>query len=246
MRISSDGAALREGSAAACAIACNQQIRLMVQSSALEPCNFCHEVVQAENAKGLNFRESSKAIALPTLGCFVRGYSLVVPREHAASLADISVASRSAIIGFAEEVRERIEFLFGPTIIAEHGSGAPDEPTAACCVHAHLHLIPLQGAVTKVLEEYVSVGGKGVLFEPEEGLGAFVGRSYLTVSPAKGHWLVWPNAARFPRQFVRRAAANALNQPMMFDWHLHSFPENMRLTTDVMKRAFEIVSHDTQ
>jgi len=211
----------------------------------LDPCNFCHEVAQAKNGYGLHFLQTHEAIALPTLGCFVRGYSLIVPTSHVASLADLPGASRRPLFETAEYVRERIEFLFGPTLIAEHGSGAPEEPTAACCVHAHLHLIPVGSAAFQVQHEYEATGGKGQGFEPENDLDQLAGSSYLTLSLRPGEWTVWKDASRFPRQFVRRATANALGRPTVFDWKRSPFVEHMRETTELMKRAIAAQNSDS-
>lgn len=171
------------------------------------------------------------------MGCFVTGYSLIVPKNHRGSLAEASGDELARILGFAEHVRAAIFDEFGPTIIAEHGSGAPDEPTAACCVHSHLHLIPVKTQCSDVVAEYVARGGPGRPISPVEDLPPLAGHSYLTLSTAPGEWVLWHDASRFPRQFVRRAVATALGDPGMFDWRLSPFPEKMLATSMLLKQV---------
>jgi hypothetical protein len=119
-------------------------------------------------------------------------------------------------------------------MLAEHGSGAPDEPTAACCVHAHMHLIPVEG-VDAVVAAYSERGRAPTKIGKLEDLKALEGQSYLVLSPRPGEWLLWKDASRFPRQFVRRAVSSVLGRSGEFDWRAHPHPDQMQTTSNIMK-----------
>lgn len=200
-----------------------------------ELCSFCDEVRQANAGLGLSFGEFGAFIALPSLGCFSKGYSLLVPRAHVPSFAHLSEEKLRAADGHISSLRGAISRLFGEVVVAEHGSGAPDEPTAACCVHAHIHLIPAKGCVEIIENAYAVRGGQPEVLSSLVDVKRFEGASYLTLSPRNGVWLLWRNASRFPRQFIRRAASEAAGVGELFDWRAHPFFEEMAITSTAMK-----------
>ncbi|THD80908.1 MAG: hypothetical protein E7812_05685 [Phenylobacterium sp.] len=202
-------------------------------------CSFCDEVNRVGANDGLSFASSEEHIALPTLGCFVVGYSLVVSRAHINSMAHLDQDAILRLSEFVERVRAAVVAACGPIVVAEHGSGEPTDPTAACCEHAHMHFIPVEDASLEVLKTYESRGGQGKRLTGFEELRTYAGRSYLSLSLSPGEWLVWDNAARFQRQFIRRATAGALGQPKMFDWRSYPFGENMRRTALLLRYAMD-------
>jgi len=201
-------------------------------------CRFCREIELAANRQGQHFAETDALIALPTLGCFVVGYSLIVPKEHLTSFAAQSPEQLRATEAFLESIRAKSEELFGPTIVAEHGTGAPEEPTAACCDHAHLHIVPTR-QFDQVLDYYQRTGGPGVAIDDLTALSAYEGNSYLTLSRSAGDWRVWPGASRFPRQCIRRAIANAEGNGELFDWRGYPHHDNMAITATMYRYAFK-------
>lgn len=206
---------------------------LMIDSNV---CSFCREVQLAQRGEGLCFDQTDTLIVLPTLGCFVRGYSLIVPKAHITSMAAQSRNELFESEALLEVTRKVSEELFGPTIVAEHGTGAPEEPTAACCDHAHLHLIPTR-RFNEVLDFYRGRGGPERVLGSLDELAEYEGQSYLTLSEEPGRWRIWVGASRFPRQCIRRATAGAEGMDAMFDWKLHPCEANMAETATLNRYA---------
>jgi len=202
----------------------------------INPCSFCVEVELARQGQGLHFSETGDLIALPTLGCFVRGYSLIVPKRHYTSFACQTPKELTETEAFLEHIRSVSNEIFGPTILAEHGTGAPEEPTAACCDHAHFHVIPTTSFLD-VLSTYQATGGPGLGLGSIQELSRFEGHSYLSLSDSPGKWTIWVGASRFPRQCIRRAVSKAEGDETKFDWRLHMHQHNMVETSVLFKYA---------
>src|SRR5205807_10207889 len=83
----------------------------------------------------------------------------------------------------------------------------PQARSAACCDHAHWHLIPAD--IQRVAAMYEAAGGPPVLLTNVGHLTSWAAKSYIYLSPLKGvHW-VWPYSQTFPSQFVRRVCASS-------------------------------------
>src|SRR5262245_34047220 len=82
-----------------------------------------------------------------------------MPTEHVDAAADLRPTVLEDLEPAMENVRSLIESVFGPTIVAEHGS-RDCELGAGCCVHCHLHLIPVPDA-DAVTAAYRHTGGDG-------------------------------------------------------------------------------------
>jgi len=205
----------------------------MSEKIGLDPCNFCLEQEVSDSEKSLCFISSESFFALPTLGCFVPGYSLVVPRMHIRSFAKVSDEKLIELDNFLELVRKMTEREFGPVLVAEHGTG-DDEISAACCDHAHIHIIPIKGFRQEILEKYIRAGGTPIRLESLKAIKQYNLESYILASFEKGEFLLWDSSKKFQRQFARIASAECLNLGHVYNWRIHPFPNNMVITTAKM------------
>jgi diadenosine tetraphosphate (Ap4A) HIT family hydrolase len=198
-------------------------------------CSFCAEFARPGGGGRIITRDGDWVL-LPTLGCFVAGYCLLMPIDHVQAAADLPAEDLHALEARIERMRDHIAAEFGPTIVAEHGPGACDLG-ASCCTHAHLHLIPIS-ADNAVTDAYQHTGGAPDLLSGLAGLRELVGSPYLYLSPEPGVHLAWP-AAGFPRQFVRRVCADILGMPDCYDWRDHPFEPTMRDTLARLRAALQ-------
>jgi diadenosine tetraphosphate (Ap4A) HIT family hydrolase len=198
-------------------------------------CGFCAEFARPGGGGRIITRDGDWVL-LPTLGCFVAGYCLLMPIDHLQAAADLPAEDLHALDARIERVRDQIADEFGPTIVAEHGPGDCDLG-ASCCTHAHLHLIPI-GAAKAITDAYQRVGGAPQVLGGLAGLRALAGSPYLYLSPEPGVHLAWP-AVGFPRQFVRRVCADILGMPDRYDWRDHPFEPTMRATLARLRAALQ-------
>jgi diadenosine tetraphosphate (Ap4A) HIT family hydrolase len=157
--------------------------------------------------------ETDHVKVLPSLGHFVKGYLLLVPKPHYCTLAD---APRNVIREVEETKRTLIRHLsalYGPYVFFEHGARALD--AGGCGIyHAHLHALPL--SVDEVLAKL-----KGQF--PYRPIGSLLGlksatssKSYLYCENSRAQSrLFFPTS--LPSQFMRRLIAEAAGIPQ-WDW----------------------------
>lgn len=197
-------------------------------------CYFCSEFNSSTDPQSRIIWEDDDFLVLPTMGCFTPGYCLLMPRDHVLSFANLPLDQLRGGLKVAEQWRGKIEKRFGQTVIAEHGAGECGLNGAACCDHAHLHLIPVHGRIGQVSRQYLDAGGSPtVLAEPEE-VCRLSGAPYILLSPRPGQWWIWQELGGFQRQFVRRVCAGVLGIGAYSDWRTHTFKENMALTKSVL------------
>jgi len=188
-------------------------------------CSFCTEFL----GKSMRIIESDEAwILLPTVGCFVPGYCLFMPIDHVRSFATLHEEELMDAKKRVESYREMIakEFMT-PVIVAEHGPSA-QSLGAACCDHAHLHLIPME-TPHEVLQAYMSVGGPGRQLSGLQGLKDYEGQDYVYLSVSATSHFVWP-AAAFSRQFVRKVCARLSGVQDVWNWREHPYLEQGQQT----------------
>lgn len=191
-------------------------------------CEFCREIADPPRTANRIMWENEDFVSLPTKGCFVPGYCLLLPRNHRRSFADLPPADLRHCWQIMETMRELITTTFGPTIVAEHGPGAIGSRSCACMDHAHLHFVPVDPlAVSKLYRE---IAGEPQILRGPEDLASWSGSSYVALSPMTSVYWIWPHSRVFVSQFVRRICAQILGYPDFFDWALFEYRENMLLT----------------
>ena len=88
--------------------------------------------------------------AVPTFGCFVAGYLLVVPRTHVLSFARLGADLLAEAGNLVDELAVRIETVYGmPVLGFEAGINQPHERRIE---HAHWHLLPSQARLREWLD----------------------------------------------------------------------------------------------
>ncbi|MET8904349.1 methyltransferase domain-containing protein [Streptomyces sp. NPDC004538] len=222
----------------------------------LEQCEMCEEVRLAGafatgnphsfGAPGTGFsRLIARTAAIDVfsgLGSLCKGYLLVVPRRHTASLGELSSAELAEAFDLAWLYADRVGRELGsPVVLVEHGSsgggaaGQPPEHTpdyssgGSCIVHAHLHVFPLSDASHAV--HFVAPGSRRTT-----GLSDLVDTAhrnrnyyYCTWKRDEGYLLSDPS---LPSQYARRVWAETLDEPDLWDWAAFPFLPHCQETTN--------------
>lgn len=191
-----------------------------------QPCNFCAEVANIGHQKSMVFSETNQFVALPTLGCFQVGYSLVITKQHIRSFSGLSISSIQDAEIFVDSIRAQLEVRYGACMVAEHGTGI-DEVTAACCDHAHIHLIPIRNNEDRILRDYTKTGGEPYVYKSLSNLRNSSLSSYIMLSFRPKEYYIWKNPVRFHRQFARIMAARALGLEPRYNWRQYPFLDRM-------------------
>jgi hypothetical protein len=164
---------------------------------------------------------STHFFAVLGIGPVGEGFTLIAAREHTPSMLDLDQDAAEDLGRFTGMVRDRLNALYGSTVVAEHGRVAPCvEPGVrkheAHCLHAHRLVftgasqIDLAGVAPKMAirrfgdfetaHDYYD--DKGQYLYVEDDSGVQVGRI----------------DGPLPRQFLRAVVALEQGRPHLADW----------------------------
>ncbi len=102
--------------------------------------------------------ESPNFVVLPSLGELVEGWVLVVPKAHFLSLAVLPDSLIPEMRDLQQIVCERLQRIYGPVAVFEHGP-AGEQHTVGCGVdHAHLHLVPVDFELSFAVAPFLPPG----------------------------------------------------------------------------------------
>lgn len=177
-------------------------------------CRFCQI-----SARERPVVESPIGIAVPSIGAFVEGWLLVIPRRHVVALSDLTERERGEFHALMDEAHKLISRKYGRTVMFEHGPAGPARNAGCGVDHAHLHTVPLP----LVLHETVKTDGDGRELQwrpadlPWDADAEHSARlDYFFVREADGTaWIASTPAA--PSQLLRRAIAEYVRTPT-WDW----------------------------
>ncbi|TQK44047.1 HIT domain-containing protein [Streptomyces sp. SLBN-118] len=140
-------------------------------------CLLCDVLNDAETTpfRGLFGREELQSEVLARADGFVvvadvapltRGHVLIVPDEHALSMADLSPAALAGLEMLRRHVTSVIREGFASEVVAfEHGLCDPNLSSACGIDHAHLHVVPLDQPVAPRFRESFACRDIGSLSE---------------------------------------------------------------------------------
>jgi len=199
--------------------------------TSVETCSFCAEFLEEGHSSRIIYQDRNWVLA-PTIGCFTVGYCLLIPRRHIRSMAELSQEGLEAARLNLQRFRKVIEKHCGPAILAEHGASASTNG-AACCEHAHMHIIPVR-FTEAVRFTYISRLGLPTRLNSIGELKDLKGKAYLYLSSQEDEHFIWTEADSTRRQFARRVAAAAIGRPTEYDWRTFPFNREMKKTKELL------------
>lgn len=196
----------------------------MLANTTTPHCRFCRR--SHWQREGSSLLENEHGHVRPSLGSIVPGYCIVVPWEHSCSLASTRPEVRAGLIRLLRAAQIKIEEIWGPTIIFEHGPAMPGSPVGCSVDHTHLHVVPVpQSTSLRTLTE--------LTWRPTPPL-----HPQKTFLPTRDDYIyleekdgsAWIAIGDIGRQVMRKAVAASQGVPEKFDWRLHPFANNIEAT----------------
>lgn len=111
----------------------------------MSECRFCNiqKSINTGNEFDKPIQENDRFMTVATIGAFIMGWCLVVPKKHTYNLRKFFGDD-----DFRNYVNDELKMLkkkYNKQIIAfEHGANRCDSETACGTAHAHLHLVPFE------------------------------------------------------------------------------------------------------
>lgn len=116
-------------------------------------CRFCDIWAQkyAHPTFDKPFLTGKGYLSIVSIGAFIDGWSLIVPKEHIYSLR--THYDKSTFWNYVSLTAKHIQKVYGKRLIAfEHGANSCDSKTSCGTHHAHLHLVPFDTSLFPELE----------------------------------------------------------------------------------------------
>lgn len=148
-----------------------------------------------------------------TLGCFEKGYLLIIPNDHVCSFGELNFTLLQEYEDLALKFSRILERLYGKKVLIwENGSGIDSSSKSkSSIVHAHMHLIPTDIDILDTLEKYQYP------VEPVSmvDLHLFKEKKYLLIKPCQSiqYHIVSSENFYIPRQYIRQLLADHLGLP---------------------------------
>lgn len=191
-------------------------------------CHYC-ELDRIE----LPVASSDAGFAVPSYGALVDGWTIVFPRTHVLSLAELNAAEWDEYSRLIAFVRERIERTYGPAVLFEHGSAGSGRPAACGVDHAHMHVVPLRLGLVDSVGSLLSLPPDA--WQPvAERVAAQAGMDYVFIEDATGRWVTYQQW--LPSQVVRQAIASRLGI-IEWDWKLARNLDRVEATRAALRAA---------
>ncbi|BAH06987.1 HIT family protein [Clostridium kluyveri] len=203
-------------------------------------CSFCSEINNDDYnnlidkitypAIGLNDRivyETKNWVVMPTLGGFIKGYLLIVTKQHFISISTCPEELFSELEYLVKAVkRVFINVYNSPAIMFEHGAISQFKRGGCCVDHVHLHILPYNG---DIIGEIIKDDTKHELVKSFYDVKNVVikhNNPYIFYEDNFGRRYVLFNKY-FPSQYIRKIVCNKLGISEHWDWRSKFFLENM-------------------
>ena len=168
--------------------------------------------------------ESRLSAVIPSLGPLVDGHSLICPKKHRISLAEMSPEELGDLVAVSEHLERVLRKCFGmPVHRFEHGN-AKNLSRVVCSVeHAHLHLLPAEVNLVDVL---INEHGFQEIAEGVSSLPQIAGEEeYIFYSSPSGDSFIRTlEVEKIPSQFFRRLFAASLGNRENWNWRDEPMP----------------------
>lgn len=176
--------------------------------------------------------ETENLSVFPSVGGFVDGWFLVVPKVHVLNFAVTPADLKREAVNLCERLvlgltSERIRPL-----VFEHGPNVAGSATGCSVDHAHLHVVAASVPIEALLDE-CEWSRKAGLLESLQGVG---GQSYHLVSDFEKSYVSY--GTERGSQYFRRRLAESLGE---IDWNWRSSPvlDRFSLHRSIFQGAFD-------
>lgn len=177
--------------------------------------------------------ETENFAALPSLGGFVEGWTLVVPKAPMLNLQSVPLNLRDEFRGLVHRVRSAVEREYGAISMFEHGPVEAGSLMGCGTDQAHLHIVPF------VFETAPAVRGAQwsdcVDGLPFDAPGA--SRNYLWLQSGGRTQICEPELVI--SQFFRQEISASIGQPSGWDYKSQPHNDNVARTAQRLRNAMD-------
>lgn len=173
--------------------------------------------------------EAPSFVVTPTVGALVEGWILIISKRHVPAMGALPEEELYELNELVPRIKWIMQSIYGSVAIFEHGP-ACEGTTFGCGVdHAHFHVIPLQVALTPLIEEKLE---SPIIWENVTDIRDLSKihlkkLSYLYILENDQSQGSIARLNNLPSQFTRRLIADFLGIPNLYDYRRYQFTQNV-------------------
>jgi len=200
-------------------------------------CRFCIRFGSAISNKSVSpwdkiLFQSNNFAVFPSLGALVKGWLLIVPKDHFLCLGALSQELHSELNELRSRVSLSLEECYGSVTVFEHGPAQPDHLVGCGVDHAHLHILPTQINLIEGVKEVFPDPLKWERVRNIQETACFYEARlpylYVEQSPGTGYVTTHSN---LQSQMFRKVIARHIGKPEQYNWR--QFPETATILSTV-------------
>lgn len=186
--------------------------------------------------------ESKHFNVLVTIGQFITGYLLIIPKKHVMSMAELSEEERKEFLDVLDDMKYMLNLMYGSNnfLVWENGTGNSGKGKAKnSIVHSHVHIAPSKLTCEKITNiSGISLDKICYIDLPKYNLNSYL----LIAGKNYDEWFINNNPDVYiPRQFIRQIVAEEYGiTGDSWNWRIYPFFDLMYKTeTDFLNTARE-------
>jgi len=199
-------------------------------------CNYCREFLspgaQSSGVWNAPILNSENFVVVPTLGHFVPGWLLIVPRKHYVCFGAVPPKFIDEFLDVKRKVEYLLASLYSAPIKFEHGPCSRGL-AGACIDHAHMHFVPTTIDLKPELDSEFHHRSIQALDELTSEYRS--GRPYFFYETAGGLSSLYQISV-IPSQFARMLLARKLGMLEKYDWRKYKGELELRVFLKDLER----------
>lgn len=180
--------------------------------------------------------ETSNFIVIPSIGAFVDGWVMIVPKRHVYDMSAFYKAEE--FLELSKKVHAHVEEKYGSLVMFEHGASYSGSPTGCGVDHAHYHFVPYSESL---LPDLIASGYRWDVCEARDISIKTKGKDYLFYSDAistENNISGYLHIIDAPiSQFFRKLLALKTNNQDFSDYKAHLFIDKAHKTAEILSSA---------
>lgn len=204
-------------------------------------CRFC-DILEGKRRMGMvdnPVLKNSQFYTLVSIGGFIEGWSLVIPKEHTYSMRKFY--TNSLFIDIANEMLKKIWKIYKKKcIIFEHGANHEGSITACGTNHAHLHILPYEKSLLDKMfdsnRQWINCGIKDIADIVKDKEYWFYAEDVVNIEEAKGYLHI---IEKTESQYFRRLLAEKEGYLQAYDYKNNLFLDKGEATYASLVKEYD-------
>ena len=179
--------------------------------------------------------ETEHFACVPSIGSFVEGYLLVIPKRHFLSSLVMPASYIEELLSVIPSISNFYSAVYHKKLVMyEHGAANEQNVGGMSVVHAHLHFVPCSQQIITKCPEFSFIKFQS-LSEASEYYSAHQNRPYLLLKDVDGNFYV-SMSDKIPSQYFRKRVCDVCGMPGTGDWKEYPYVDHIKKTLAAAKK----------